>query len=260
MINDRAKSNQEMIMQPGESSRIAGLALGAALAMGTANAVTITIEPDNYVGLIGNVAPGAHMSTFRSNGAGGFVFHPVYSVSGGIWAGSGVRVFGHRTMSASEPTTHWDNLAGAYSCESGGFCLDNFYVFRVDFDTPTTRASVLTTVRGDVAQDGMELNAYNTAGVRIQRCVMSGWYPEWSNTGVVLPPRYAVPGPVVGDICGGTVLKKNCGLLGPGPGDCDYVIQLNVRRAASDISYIQFGGGNPTGSFSPVDKLQYWLH
>jgi hypothetical protein len=248
-----------MIMQVGKVTRIAGLALGAALAMGTASAVTITIEPDNYVGVIGNVAPGAHLSTFRSNGLGGFVFHPVYSVGGGTWAPTGVRVFGHRTMSASEPTNHWENLAGAYSCESGGFCLDKFYVFRVDFDTPTTRASVLTTVRGEIAQDGMELHAYNAAGVRIQRCRMGGWNPASSASGVVAPPRYVVPAPAIGDVCGGTVLKKNCGAYGPGPGDCDYVIQLNVRRAASDISYIQFGGGNATGSFSPVDYLQYWL-
>jgi len=246
-------------MQFGRTTRLAGLALGATLVIGSAKAVTITIEPDNYVGVIGNVAPGAHMSTFRSNGLGGFVFHPVLSVSGGTWAPTGIRVFGHRTTSPSEPTNHWDNLAGAYSCESGGFCADKFYVFRVDFDTPTTRASVLTTVRGEVAQDGMELHAYNAAGVRIQRCRMGGWNPASSNTGVVAAPRYIVPAPAVGDICGGTVLKKNCGAYGPGPGDCDYVIQLNVRRAASDISYIQFGGGNATGSFSPVDKLQYWL-
>jgi hypothetical protein len=235
------------------------LALTAALATGTANAVTITIEPDNYVGLIGNVAPGAHLSTFRSNGLGGFLFHPVYSVSGGNWAGSGVRVFGHATMSASETTTHWENLAGSYSCSSGGSCMDKFYVFRVDFDTPTTRASVLTTVRGEMAQDGMELHAYNAAGIRIQRCRVAPWNPSTSNTGVVAPPRYVVPAPAIGDVCGGTVLKKNCGAHGPGPGDCDYVIQLNVRRAASDIASIRFGGANGNGTISPVDKLTYWL-
>ena len=246
-------------MQLGKSTRIAGLALGAALAIGTANAVTITIEPDNYVGLIGNVAPGAHLSTYRSNGVGGFLFHPVYSVSGGTWAGSGVRVFGHATMSASETTTHWENLAGSYACSNSGSCSDKFYVFRVDFDTPTTRASVLTTVRGEMAQDGMELHAYNLAGVRIQRCSMGGWNPASSNTGVVAPPRYVVSPPLIGDVCGGTVVKKNCGAYGSGPGDCDYVISLNVRRAAGDIASIRFGGANGNGTISPVDKLTYWL-
>jgi hypothetical protein len=246
-------------MQLGKMNRIAGLALGAGLVMGTANAVTITIEPDNYVGVIGNVAPGAHLSTFRSNGAGGFVFHPVLSVSGSTWAPTGVRVFGHRTTGPSEPANHWENLAGAYSCESAGFCAEKFYVFRVDFDTPTTRASVLTTVRGDMAQDGMELHAYNNAGLRIQRCRMGPWNNSSIATGVVAPPRYVVAAPLIGDLCGGTVSVKNCGIVGPLPGGCDYVIQLNVRRAAGDISYLQFGGGNATGSFSPVDKLQYWL-
>ena len=246
-------------MQLGKAARVAGLALSATLAMGSANAVTITIEPDNYVGLIGNVAPGAQMYNFRSNGLGGFLFLPVYSLNVGSWAGSGVRVFGHSIMSASETTTHWENLAGAYSCSSGGSCLDPFYVFRVNFDTPTSRASVLTTVRGELAQDGMQLHAYNVNGVRIQRCSMSGWNPASSNSGVVAPPRYVVPAPAIGDICGGTVIKKNCGAYGSGPGDCDYVIQLNVRRAASDIKYIQFGGANGTGTIAPVDKLQYWL-
>ena len=246
-------------MQLAKVTTVAALTIGVALAIGTAKAVTITIEPDNYVGLIGNVAPGAQLYNYRSNGLGGFLFLPVYSLSGGTWAGSGVRVFGHGTMSPSETTWHWENLAGAYSCSNGGSCLDKFYVFRVNFDTPTTRASVLTTVRGETAQDGMELHAYNVNGVRIQRCRMSGWNPASSNTGVVASPRYVVPAPAIGDICGSTVLKKNCGAYGPGPGDCDYVIQLNVRRAASDISYIQFGGANGNGTYSPVDKLQYWL-
>jgi hypothetical protein len=243
----------------GQVKKLAGLALGAALCAGTANAVTITIEPDNYVGVIGNVAPGAQLSTFRSNGLGGFVFHPVLSVNVGNWAPTGIRVFGHRTTAPWEPNYHWTDLASAYSCESAGWCDDKFYVFRVDFDTPTTRASVLTTVRGETAQDGMELHAYNAAGLRIQRCRMGPWNQASSNTGVVAPPRYVVPAPAVGDLCGHTVLVKNCGSYGSGPGDCDYVIQLNVRRVAGDISYIQFGAGNPTGTTSPVDKLQYWL-
>jgi hypothetical protein len=251
--------HQETFMQIKTVTKMAGLALGATLCVGMANAVTITIEPDNYVGVIGNVAPGAQLSTFRSDGLGGFVFHPVLSVSGGTWAPTGVRVFGHRTTSPSEPPNHWDNLATAYSCESGGACGDKFYVFRVDFDRPTSRASVLTTVRGDMAQDGMELHAYNAAGLRIQRCRMGPWNNATIATGVVASPRYVVPAPAIGDVCGGTVSVKNCGIAGPLPGGCDYVIRLNVRRVASDISYIQFGGANPTGSFSPVDKLQYWL-
>ena len=157
-------------MQIHRGTRIAGIVFGLALAIGTVRATTITIEPDNYVGVIGNVAPGAQLSTFRSNGLGGFVFHPVLSVNVGTWAPTGIRVFGHRTTSPSEPTWHWTDLASAYSCESAGFCAEKFYVFRVDFDTPTTRASVLTTVRGETAQDGMELHAYNAAGLRIQRC------------------------------------------------------------------------------------------
>ena len=86
---------------------------------------------------------------------------------------------------------------------------------------------------------------------------MGGWNPASVATGVVAPPRYIVPAPFVGAVCGGTVSVKNCGVAGPG--DCDYAVELTVSRRAADISYIEFGGGYATGTYSLVDKLQYWL-
>lgn len=231
-------------------------ALGLGIVATAADATTITIEPDNYVGLIGNVAPGAQLSAFRAAGPGGFVFHPVYSVDVGTWAPTGTRVFGKKPMSPSEPSYHWNNLAGAYSCESAGSCLDNFYVFRVDFEVPTNRVTVQT-IFGEYAQDGMELHAYNSSGTRIMRCRMEGWNPASVTTGVVEPPRYIVPAPFVGAVCGRTVSVKNCGSTGPG--DCDYAVELTVSRRVGDISYIEFGGGYATGTYSLVDKLQYWI-
>lgn len=232
---------------------------GLALVAPSADATTITIEPDNYVGVIGDVAPGARMSAFRRNSTGtGFVFHRVHSVDVGTWAPTGTRVFGKKPQSAAEPSYHWNDLASAFQCESGISCLDNFYVFRVDFDIPTNRASVQT-IFGEYAQDGMELHAYNSAGTRILRCRMDGWNPATDVTGVVDPPRYMVPAPLIGAVCGGTVAVKNCAILGPVPSGCDFAVKLSVARAASDIAYIEFGGGYATGTYSLVDKLQYWI-
>jgi hypothetical protein len=235
-------------------------ALGLGLVATAADAETITIEPDNYVGLIGDVAPGAKLRTFRSTvsgGVGGFVFHPVYSVEAGNWAPTGNRVFGKRPMSPGEPSYHWNDLQSAYLCESGGgSCFDNFYVFRVNFDVPTNRVTVQT-ILGDSMADGMELHAYNSSGTRIMRCRLEGWNDATYETGVVEPPRYIVPAPFVGTVCGRTVAVKNC--ENRGPGDCDYVVQLTVSRVAGDISYVQFGGGFATGTYALVDKLQYWI-
>ena len=55
-----------------------------------------------------------------------------------------------------------------------GYCFDNFYVFRVNFDVPTNRVTVQT-IFGDSMTDGMELHAYNSSGIRIMRCRMEGW-------------------------------------------------------------------------------------
>ena len=230
-------------------------ALGLGLVATAADADTITIEPDNYVGLIGDVAPGAQLSTFRLAPPDGFVFHPVYSVDAGTWAPTGNRVFGKRPVTG-EPSWHWNDLHEAYRCESRGDCIDNFYVFRVNFDVPTNRVTVQT-IFGDSMTDGMELHAYNSSGIRIMRCRMEGWNDATYETGVVAPPHYIVPATFFGAVCGRTVSVKNCG--GVGPGDCDYAVQLTVSRTAGDISYIQFGSGNAEGTYALVDKLQYWI-
>ena len=67
-------------------------ALGATVALLTVtlHAATITIEPDDYVGDISGVAPGARLVTIRDNGLGtGYVFQRAYSVEGGSWNPTG---------------------------------------------------------------------------------------------------------------------------------------------------------------------------
>jgi hypothetical protein len=237
------------------------LALAIALSLGTAQAATVIIEPDDYSGDVSNVAPGATLSTFRWNGMNSYVFHPALSIPGGTWSPTGKRVFGHRTTSVSETAHHWDNLNEAYSCEQGGPCLSKFYAFRVDFDTPTTHVSVLSTMRGEMAPDPVELSAFNANGDRILRCRATGIGPTVLASGVYSPlPRYfdsSAPQPW-GTTCGAVIEKKNCAAWpNAEPGNCDYVISLRVIRRQSDIAYVMFAGPLWQNTWAPVDKLTY---
>jgi hypothetical protein len=239
--------------------RLAFAAAAATIAV-AAQAANVTIEPDNYTGVVSGVAPGATLSTFRYNGAGGWTRHRVYSIDVGNWAATGTRVFGHTKVAPTETIHHWDYLQGAYSCEHDGFCSSNFYTFRVDFDTPTSRVEVLTTVRGEMAQDGFEFWAFDSNGDRIQRCIVAPISNATLTTGVMPPPRYYAPFPLVGQPCGAVLLKKNCPPLpATYPGDCDYVVSMNTRRVQSDIAYVMFAGRLEGNSVANVDKLTYWL-
>jgi hypothetical protein len=226
------------------------------LGFGAAHAAEVIIEPDNYSGDVSNVAPGATLSTFRNGPLAGYQFTPVYSVIGGNWAPTGTRVFGHRTTSQGEPSQHWESQNAAYSCEQANACGDKFYVFRVDFDTPTTAVSVLSTLHGIHAIDPVELSAFNANGDRILRCRAEGVgslpYPA---------PRYVSLSNENdwGARCGAVLAIKNCVVSGPwaSPANCDYVVSLNVRRVQSDIAYVMFAGVMFTNTFAPVDQLRY---
>lgn len=239
-------------------TRIPGLAF--LLVAAAAQAADVVIEPDNFAGDVSGVAPGATLSTFRADGASGFTFHPVYSIaSGGNWTPTGTRVFGHRKSQPSETIHHWDYLSGAYHCEHNNICGSNFYVFRVDFDTSTTRASVLTTVRGEMAMDPIELAAFDANGDRILRCSTQGVDQTVLSSGVLPPPRY-ITAAGTGPVCGKVVEIKNCPPLPSStPGNCDYVVQLSVIRRVGDIQYVMFGGPLWQNTWAPVDKLSYWL-
>lgn len=236
------------------------VALAIAMNIGAAHAATVIVEPDNYTGDISNVAPGATLSTFRWNGANGFQYAAAYSVLGGSWSPTGTRVFGHRTTSSSEPAHHWDNLNEAYSCDQGNPCPLKFYAFRVDLDTPTTKVSVLSTLRGEQAPDPVELSAFNANGVRLLRCRAVGVSNNTLQSGVLPLPRYfssSNPDPW-GAACGVVVEKKNC--VGALPGNCDYVVSLSVTRRQSDIAYVMFAGPLFQNTWAPVDKLTYtWI-
>jgi hypothetical protein len=231
-------------------------ALGLGIVATAADAATITIEPDNYLGQIGDVAPGATLSTFRSLGMNSFTKKPVLSVLGGTWAPTGIRVFGHAKESASETIHHWDYLSKAYFCEHFNMCDLPFYAFRVEFDTPTNLVSVLTTMRGEQAMDGAELHAFNEQGVRIMRCRVLGIDQGILQSGILPAPRYVVPN-ATGRICGSILAKKNC--VGASPGNCDFVVQLNVTHTPKDIKFAMFGGLLLENTWAPVDRLQYRL-
>lgn len=243
-----------------QSRRLAphpALMLGIAFAAGPAHAATVIIEPDNYTGNISNVAPGATLSTFRYDNAGGHTTHPVYSILGGSWTPTGTRVFGHRTFWPSETSHHWDALSYAYQCEHDNDCFIKFYVFRVDFDAPTTTVKVLTTIRGEMAMDGVELQAFNSNGERLLRCRVHGVDQGILNSGVYPNPQYYSNANGYGGNCGTIVQIKNCS--GSQPGNCDYVVEARVQRRQKDIAYVWFGGNWFENSWANVDKLTYIL-
>ncbi len=230
--------------------------LGLGLVATAADAATITIEPDNYVGLIGDVAPGATLSTFRTSGNSN-VQTDVYSVAAGSWAPTGTRVFGHQAKPPGEPPHHWDNLSKAYWCPfDPNLCSTPFYVFRVDFREPTREVSILTTVRGEQALDGMELQAFNDVGDRILRCHVFGVDNTVLQTGVLPGPRYVVNGTPNGSACGKVIEKKNC--IGH-RGNCDYVVKAILRAQHDEIHYAMAGGLLLGNSWANVDQLQYEL-
>jgi hypothetical protein len=230
--------------------------VGFAIVATAADADIITIEPDNYVGLMGDVAPGAALSTFRSNGVGS-IMTDVHSVVGGSWAPTGNRVFGHQAKAPGETAHHWDHLTEASECSfMPGSCDEPFYVFRVDFDAPTREVSILTTLRGEQAPDGMELQAFDEVGDRILHCHVFGVSNTVLETGVLPAPRYVVHGSPSGSICGKVVAKKNC--TGH-RGHCDYVVRAILRTEQNEIHTALAGGLLLQNSWANVDKLQYVL-
>lgn len=230
-------------------------ALGLGIVATAADAATITIEPDNYVGHIGDVAPGATLSTFRRAGNSN-IQTDVYSLAAGSWAPTGTRVFGHQAK-PPETAHHWDNLSQAYWCPfDPTLCGAPFYVFRVDFDEPTREVSILTTIRGEQAPDGMELQAFNAVGDRVLRCHVFGVDNDVLQTGVLPGPRYVVHGSPNGGSCGKVLRKKNC--TGH-RGNCDYVVKVILRTQQNEIHYAMAGGLLWQNSWANVDQLQYEL-
>src|SRR5262245_50978284 len=98
------------------SMQFLAIALAATVA-GAAQAITVTIDPDDYTGNMTNVAPGARLYTVHANAAhNDFAFSGVYPVSGGNWAATGTKVFGN-FLSLTGPFTQWEGIAvGAKSC------------------------------------------------------------------------------------------------------------------------------------------------
>ena len=241
------------------------LALGATVALLTValQAATIMIEPDDYVGDISGVAPGARLVTVRNNDIGnGFAFQRVYSVEGGSWSPSGTRVFGHSVLSPGELAYHWDNLAGpggAWNCYKFGDCTD-FKVFGVYFRSPAKSVQVLTTIRGEQALDPVELWAFDTNGERVLQCKLNGVASsDVLQSGVLPPPKYYnLPFPTKANLCGAVIEKKNC-MPYPNalPGDCDYVVEMRVERPHADIGFVWFGGKLWDNSHANVDRLTY---
>jgi len=228
------------------------------LGLGTAHAAEVVIEPDNYLGNVSNVAPGATLSAFRRSAAGSYQFTPALSIPGGSWSPTGNRVFGHSLIGTSDRAELWDNLNGAYECEQSGFCFDDFRAFRVDFDVPTTNVGVLTTFHGWESPDPMELAAFNSDGERLLRCWVMGVHNGVLQSGVLPAPRYLdASGEATGPVCGTVIVKKNCGTFGPGAHNCDYVVSLKVIRRQSDIAYVMVAGPLFSNTFAAVDKLTY---
>jgi hypothetical protein len=129
-------------------------------------------------------------------------------------------------------------------------------VFRVDFDEPTREVSILTTLRGEQAPDGMELQAFNDVGDRILRCHVFGVDGTVLQTGVLPGPRYVVNGTPNGSYCGKVIRKKNC--TGH-RGHCDYVVRVTLRTQQDEIHYAMAGGMQYDNSWVNVDQLQYEL-
>jgi hypothetical protein len=240
--------------------RIVALGIAWLVASGAAQAqTTITIEPDDYTGDISAV-PGARLFTWRGTNSGP-VYRRVLSVEAGSWAPTGSRVFGHDVTYQGEMSYHWDNLAswgGAWRCYQFAEC-SLFKVFGVRFYTPARTVKLLTTVRGEQAQDPVELWAFDTNGQRILQCRLNGITNEVLQTGVLPPPRYDnMPFTLRAPTCGAVVEVKNCRPYpNAPPGDCDYVVEMRVQRQAADIGFVWFGGTLLGNSHANVDTLTY---
>jgi hypothetical protein len=241
------------------------LVLGATVAFLTValQAATIMIEPDDYVGDLSGVAPGARLVTVRGNSSGtGYVFQKAYSVEGGSWSPTGTRVFGHSVLSPGELAYHWDNLAGpngAWDCYAFDNC-GTFKVFGVYFGSPARSVTIQTTIRGEQGLDPVELWAFDTNGDRVLQCKLNGVASsDVLQSGVLPPPRYYnLPFPTRANVCGEVLEKKNCSASPYAlPGDCDYVVEMRVERKLADIGFVWFGGKFYYNSHANVDALSY---
>jgi hypothetical protein len=243
-------------------SLIPGIALGAILTgmAVVSRAATATIEPDDYVGIVSNVHPGATLVTLYYDLAGGWSATHAYSVKGGNWSPTGGRVFGHRPLYAGNVLYHWDNLNDAHACITNNFCGNNFFVFAAAFTTPTTTVEILTTMRGEMAMDPVELDVYDVNGNRT-RCRQQGIGLTILNSGVLPPPRIFDPAhPWINTPCGEVIEKKNCA-TGPGalPGDCDFVVRMRIERRIANMTMMTFGGPLYLNTHANVDRLSFWV-
>jgi hypothetical protein len=238
------------------------MALGALLAGSSlvAQAATAIIEPDDYVGIVSDVHPGATLVNLYYDSAGGWSANYAYSVKGGSWSPTGSRVFGHRPLYPGNVIYHWDNLNGAHNCFFNNLCGNMFFVFAASFTTPTTTVEVLTTMRGEMAMDPVELDIYDLNGKRT-RCRLQGVDSTVLATAVLPPPTIYDPlQPWINTPCGEVIEKKNC-MPYPGapPGECDYVVRMRIERRVANITLMMFGGQLLGNTHANVDRLSFWV-
>jgi hypothetical protein len=213
-------------------------------------AATVTIEPDDYAGFIKG-APNVRFYTVRPNDAyDGLAFHNVQAVGGGSWSPTGHAVFGF-VPRPGELSSHWDNMIGAWTCYAYRRC-PRFRVFGAYFRESVETVTVLTTMRGEVAIDPVELMAFRSNGDRILRCRLDGVSNRVLVT-AVLPPPVDVDSPS-GATCGQVLERRNCSGQ---PGNCDYVVQMRAHRKIGDIAFVWFGGQLHGNSYAHVDRLSY---
>jgi hypothetical protein len=230
---------------------VAGTVVLATVAVNAA--VVNTIEPDDYAGVISG-GPNVRLYTLRANAHGnGIAFHDVLAVSGGAWNPTGQAVFGYVPL-AGELDYHWDNIGsfgGAWDCYTSQHC-GAFRVFGAYFRRPVHAVTVLTTMRGEQAMDPVDLWAFSLQGQRFRQCRLYGVTNEVLETGVLPPPVYLnSPSRMT---CGRVVEKKNCSGQ---PGNCDYVVEMHIRRLANEIGFVWFGGQLWQNTHANVDRLTY---
>lgn len=227
-------------------------------------AATYSIEPDDHVGDISHAAPQARLITLRHNAAhDGFSHHPVLSVEGGSWAPTGSRVFGHAATFPGELGYHWDNLGwlGAWDCYVYGPVCGEFKVFSAVFREPASSVKILTTMRGEMAMDPVELWAFDSDGQVLLRCHQQGVVGEVLQTGVLPPPHYYTHGiPIrARKDCGAVIEVRDCGEGNTDPGSCNYVVEMRVERKKADIAFVWFGGKLWMNTHANVDLLTYTI-
>ena len=231
-------------------------ASAAVLIAGAAQALTITIDPDDHTGNMTDVPFGAKLYSVRPNATyDDFSFAGVYSIAGGNWSPTGTRVFGtYSLLTGTSP--HWDEMIQAGACLAGNGC-SNFKVFGVYFNTTASSVKILTTMLGEASQDPVELWAMDVDGNVLRKCRQVGGVFALQ-TGVLPPPRLVGVPKLNGHVptCGEVIEVKNC-TGGPGSTNCDYVVEMRITRSQPDIGFVWFGGQVAGNSYAHVDRLTY---